>query len=113
MFAGMRGELALMSGRGGGDSEAEGELQDQTPDTDDSGAHSYPELSTTGTGSSALLGTTHSGGTSSFKRVPNMGKGVLEQRGKKSRTYPPKDTHAHAHNSAAHNTHKVGCVHVL
>lgn len=65
-------------GGGGRAGDSEGELQDQTPDTDDSGAHSYPELS--------------SAAPASFKRAPNMGKGVLEQRGKKSRTYPPKDT---------------------
>lgn len=65
-----------------GDSESE--LQDQTPDTDDSGAHSYPEAS-----SSCF---TSSGATSSFKRAPIMGNRGLEQRGKKSRTYPPKES---------------------
>ena len=52
-----------------------GDSEDQmTPDTDDSGAHSYP-----GEG---------------FKRAtpPVMGNRGLEQRGKKARTYPPKDT---------------------
>lgn len=59
-------------------------MQDQTPDTDDSGAHSYPEAPT---------GTFFPpGATSSFKRAPIMGNRGLEQRGKKSRTYPPKDT---------------------
>lgn len=52
-----------------------GDSEDQmTPDTDDSGAHSYP-----GEG---------------FKRAPPpvMGNRGLEQRGKKSRTYPPKES---------------------
>ena len=66
-----------------GDSESD--LQDQTPDTDDSGAHSYPEAPT---GTFFPPG----GATSSFKRAPIMGNRGLEQRGKKSRTYPPKDT---------------------
>jgi abelson tyrosine-protein kinase 1 len=65
-----------------GDSESD--LQDQTPDTDDSGAHSYPEAPTGAFG--------QPGATSSFKRAPIMGNRGLEQRGKKSRTYPPKDT---------------------
>ncbi|KAF4521365.1 hypothetical protein B566_EDAN006954 [Ephemera danica] len=61
--------------------DSEGELQDQTPDTDDSGAHSYPEVT------GAFFP-----GTSSFKRAPVMGNRGLEQRsGKKSKTYPPKD----------------------
>ncbi|GJQ88019.1 hypothetical protein Trydic_g12943 [Trypoxylus dichotomus] len=63
--------------------DSEGELQDQTPDTDDSGAHSYPEVSTTST-----FGVP---GTGSFKRAPIMGNRGLEQRGKKSKTYPPKE----------------------
>ncbi|KAK9687815.1 hypothetical protein QE152_g35986 [Popillia japonica] len=63
--------------------DSEGELQDQTPDTDDSGAHSYPEVSTTST--FGILG------TGSFKRAPIMGNRGLEQRGKKSKTYPPKE----------------------
>lgn len=62
--------------------DSEGELQDQTPDTDDSGTHSYPEVSSFSS----------SGATSSFKRAPIMGNRGLEQRGKKSRTYPPKET---------------------
>ncbi|KRT84194.1 hypothetical protein AMK59_240 [Oryctes borbonicus] len=64
--------------------DSEGELQDQTPDTDDSGAHSYPEISSTST-----FGVP---GTGSFKRAPIMGNRGLEQRGKKSKTFPPKDT---------------------
>lgn len=55
-----------------GDSESD--FQDQTPDTDDSGAHSYPEVSTVG------------GLGGSFKRVPIMGNRGLEQRGKKIKT---------------------------
>lgn len=58
-----------------GDSESE--LQDQTPDTDDSGAHSYPEASGVST-----FGVVGSG---SFKRAPIMGNRGLEQRGKKSK----------------------------
>lgn len=58
-----------------GDSESD--LQDQTPDTDDSGAHSYPEVS-----SVSSLG----GPTGSFKRAPIMGNRGLEQRGKKTKT---------------------------
>ncbi|XP_018324086.1 tyrosine-protein kinase Abl isoform X3 [Agrilus planipennis] len=61
-----------------GDSESD--IQDQTPDTDDSGAHSYPEVS-----SSSTFGVT------SFKRAPVMGNRGLEQRGRKSKTYPPKE----------------------
>lgn len=56
--------------------DSESDLQDQTPDTDDSGAHSYPEISTGGT---------FAPGTGSFKRVPIMGNRGLEQRGKKSK----------------------------
>lgn len=59
-----------------GDSESD--FQDQTPDTDDSGAHSYPEVSAT----NSLGG----GGLGSFKRVPIMGNRGLEQRGKKTKT---------------------------
>lgn len=59
-------------------------MQDQTPDTDDSGAHSYPEVSTT-----TAFGVS---GTGSFKRAPVMGNKSLEQRGKKSKTYPPKES---------------------
>ncbi|RZC33775.1 tyrosine-protein kinase Abl, partial [Asbolus verrucosus] len=58
-----------------GDSESD--LQDQTPDTDDSGAHSYPEVSTV-----SSLGCA----TGSFKRAPIMGNRGLEQRGKKTKT---------------------------
>lgn len=58
--------------------DSESDLQDQTPDTDDSGAHSYPEVST----ASGTFGP----GTGSFKRAPIMGNRGLEQRGKKSKT---------------------------
>lgn len=64
--------------------DSESDFQDQTPDTDDSGAHSYPEVAPTNT-----FGIS---GTSSFKRAPVMGNRGLEQRGKKSRTYPPKES---------------------
>ncbi|CAH1124891.1 unnamed protein product [Ceutorhynchus assimilis] len=57
--------------------DSENEFQDQTPDTDDSGAHSYPEVSAAG---NSLGG----GGLGSFKRVPIMGNRGLEQRGKKT-----------------------------
>ncbi|KAJ8922387.1 hypothetical protein NQ315_004332, partial [Exocentrus adspersus] len=57
--------------------DSESDLQDQTPDTDDSGAHSYPEVSTV-----SNLGP----GTGSFKRAPIMGNRGLEQRGKKTKT---------------------------
>lgn len=57
--------------------DSESDLQDQTPDTDDSGAHSYPEVSTVNN-----LGP----GTGSFKRAPIMGNRGLEQRGKKTKT---------------------------
>lgn len=80
--AGITRELQNMAASTkGGDSE--GELQDQTPDTDDSGAHSYPEVSSSGQFISSA--------TSSFKRAPIMGNRGLEQRGKKARTYPPKE----------------------
>lgn len=58
--------------------DSENELQDQTPDTDDSGAHSYPEAS--GISTFAIPG------SGSFKRAPIMGNRGLEQRGKKSKS---------------------------
>nr|CAD7396685.1 unnamed protein product [Timema poppensis] len=70
-------DLQSLAASNKGDSESD--LQDQTPDTDDSGAHSYPEAHTTGT-------------FCSIKRVPVMGNRGLEQRGKKARTYPPKES---------------------
>lgn len=63
--------------------DSESDIQDQTPDTDDSGAHSYPEISSSGTFAVTAGG--------SFKRTPVMGNRCLEQRGKKSKTYPPKE----------------------
>ncbi|XP_021917496.1 tyrosine-protein kinase Abl isoform X5 [Zootermopsis nevadensis] len=82
IFEGITRDLQSLTVSNKGDSESD--LQDQTPDTDDSGAHSYSEAPT---------GTFFPpGATSSFKRVPIMGNRGLEQRGKKSRTYPPKDT---------------------
>lgn len=74
----------LQSLTGGTRADSESDIQDQTPDTDDSGAHSYPEVST-----STSFGVTSTG---SFKRAPVMGHKGLEQRGKKSKTYPPKET---------------------
>nr|CAD7424966.1 unnamed protein product [Timema monikensis] len=75
--AGITRDLQSLAASNKGDSESD--LQDQTPDTDDSGAHSYPEAHTTGT-------------FCSIKRVPVMGNRGLEQRGKKARTYPPKES---------------------
>lgn len=63
-----------------GDSESD--LQDQTPDTDDSGAHSYPDPA-----SQAQIEMPQN----SFKRAPIMGNRGLEQKGKKARTYPLKE----------------------
>jgi abelson tyrosine-protein kinase 1 len=81
-LSGITRDLQSLTASNKGDSESE--LQDQTPDTDDSGAHSYPEAPT---------GTFFPpSATTSFKRAPVMGNRGLEQRGKKSRTYPPKDT---------------------
>ncbi|CAH1099078.1 unnamed protein product [Psylliodes chrysocephalus] len=60
--------------------DSESDLQDQTPDTDDSGAHSYPEISTT---------SSFTPGTGSFKRAPIMGNKGLEQRGKKTKSKEP------------------------
>jgi hypothetical protein len=81
-FSGITRDLQSLTASNKGDSESD--VQDQTPDTDDSGAHSYPEAPT---GKFFPPGP-----TSSFKRAPIMGNRGLEQRGKKSRTYPPKDT---------------------
>ena len=64
--------------------DSEGELQDQTPDTDDSGAHSYPEISTSSTFAVP--------GTGSFKRAPIMGNRGLEHKGKKPKTSMQKQT---------------------
>jgi hypothetical protein len=81
-FLGITRDLQSLTASNKGDSESD--VQDQTPDTDDSGAHSYPEAPT-----GKFF---PPGATSSFKRAPIMGNRGLEQRGKKSRTYPPKDT---------------------
>ncbi|KAK3929109.1 Tyrosine-protein kinase Abl [Frankliniella fusca] len=107
IFQGITRDLQSLTASQKGDSESE--LQDQTPDTDDSGAHSYTDGSAAtgaffppppGSGppgsnaSTPVLG--GSGSTlSSFKRQPAqqpvMGNRAQEQRGKKSRTYPPKE----------------------
>lgn len=71
-----------MAGLGGNNrAGSESDPQDQTPDTDDSGAHSYPEP--------PFLASKQT--ISSFKRAPVMGNRGLEQKGKKARTYPPKE----------------------
>lgn len=75
---GLTRELQILTSSTKCDSESD--LQDQTPDTDDSGAHSYPEISTT---------SSFTPGTGSFKRVPIMGNKGLEQRGKKTKSKEP------------------------
>lgn len=105
---GITRDLQSLTASQKGDSESE--LQDQTPDTDDSGAHSYTDGSGAATGafpgafppppsagsnaSTPVLGAS----LSSFKRqpAPVMGNRAQEQRGKKSRTYPPKEAAAAA-----------------
>lgn len=104
-FVGITRDLQSLTASQKGDSESE--LQDQTPDTDDSGAHSYTDGSAAATGafpaacfppppSASNASTPVLGGSnlSSFKRqpAPVMGNRAQEQRGKKSRTYPPKET---------------------
>ncbi|KAG5865844.1 Tyrosine-protein kinase Abl, partial [Gonioctena quinquepunctata] len=74
-FNGLTKELQNLTASTKCDSESD--LQDQTPDTDDSGAHSYPEVSTVSS-FVPLMG--------SFKRAPIMGNRGLEQRGKKTKT---------------------------
>ena len=78
VYLGLTRDLQNLTASTKGDSESD--LQDQTPDTDDSGAHSYPEVS-----SVSSLGCA----TGSFKRAPIMGNRGLEQRGKKTKA---KDT---------------------
>ncbi|XP_066256075.1 tyrosine-protein kinase Abl isoform X2 [Euwallacea similis] len=73
---GLTREMQNLTASTRGDSESD--FQDQTPDTDDSGAHSYPEISAVGSLGGSGLG--------SFKRVPIMGNRGLEQRGKKTKT---------------------------
>ncbi|XP_030765664.1 tyrosine-protein kinase Abl isoform X2 [Sitophilus oryzae] len=75
-FKGLTREMQNLTASTKGDSESD--FQDQTPDTDDSGAHSYPEVS-----AASSLG---AGGLGSFKRAPIMGNRGLEQRGKKGKT---------------------------
>ncbi|CAG9816080.1 unnamed protein product [Phaedon cochleariae] len=67
--------------------DSESDLQDQTPDTDDSGAHSYPEVSTV---------SSFGPGAGSFKRAPVMGNRGLEQRGKKGKTKDSPTVHVAA-----------------
>lgn len=103
---GITRDLQSLTASQKGDSESE--LQDQTPDTDDSGAHSYTDGSAAAAGGfpgvfppppppsgSSAASTPVLGGSSlsSFKRqpAPVMGNRAQEQRGKKSRTYPPKE----------------------
>lgn len=85
---GLTKDLQTLTAGTRGDSESE--LQDQTPDTDDSGAHSYPEVSVGGN----LTGT--QGITGSFKRAPIMGNRGLEQRGKKSKNKDAPQVHVAA-----------------
>ncbi|KAK9882804.1 hypothetical protein WA026_023318 [Henosepilachna vigintioctopunctata] len=70
--------------------DSESDLQDQTPDTDDSGAHSYPEVSMASSlGGGAITG--------SFKRAPIMGNRGLGQRtGKKTKTKETPQVHVAA-----------------
>jgi len=70
------------------------ESQDQTPDTDDSSAHSYPEPPSLPPERTV----------SSFKRAPIMGNRGLEQKGKKARTYPTKDSVQKVNLGDIHNT---------
>ncbi|XP_049826902.1 tyrosine-protein kinase Abl isoform X11 [Schistocerca gregaria] len=77
---GITRDLQSLAASNKGDSESD--LQDQTPDTDDSGAHSYPDAPT-----GAFFPS-----TSSFKRAPIMGNRGLEQRGKKSRASATKES---------------------
>nr|CAH7728960.1 unnamed protein product [Callosobruchus chinensis] len=76
LFKGMASNMHPLTASTKCDSESD--LHDQTPDTDDSGAYSYPEASS-GFGTS----------TSSFKRAPIMGNRGLEQRGKKGKKESP------------------------
>lgn len=80
-FVGVTRDLQSLSACNKGDSESD--LQDQTPDTDDSGAHSHPDPPTQPPVELPQ---------NSFKRAPIMGNRGLEQKGKKARTYPPKET---------------------
>ncbi|XP_023030325.2 tyrosine-protein kinase Abl isoform X2 [Leptinotarsa decemlineata] len=75
IFKGLTRELQNLTASTKCDSESD--LQDQTPDTDDSGAHSYPEVSTVSSFVPSM---------GSFKRAPIMGNRGLEQRGKKTKT---------------------------
>ncbi|XP_060520984.1 tyrosine-protein kinase Abl isoform X2 [Cylas formicarius] len=74
-FNGLTRDLQSLTAGTKGDSESD--FQDQTPDTDDSGAHSYPEVS--------MAATLGGGSLGSFKRAPIMGNRGLEQRGKKTK----------------------------
>lgn len=75
---GITKDLQTLTASAKGDSESD--LQDQTPDTDDSGAHSYPEISMASSlGGGAITG--------SFKRAPIMGNRAVGQRtGKRTKT---------------------------
>ncbi|KAL3275036.1 hypothetical protein HHI36_019808 [Cryptolaemus montrouzieri] len=87
-YKGLTKDLQNLTASAKGDSESD--LQDQTPDTDDSGAHSYPEIST----ASSLGGGAISG---SFKRAPIMGNRGLGQRtGKKTKTKEAPPVHVAA-----------------
>ncbi|GLH07867.1 Tyrosine-protein kinase Abl [Gryllus bimaculatus] len=83
---GITRDLQSLAASNRGDSESD--LHDQTPDTDDSGAHSYPEALPSAFGAPAGGGGS-GGAASSFKRAPVMGGRGLEQRGKKARGAGP------------------------
>ncbi|KAK7869384.1 hypothetical protein R5R35_000690 [Gryllus longicercus] len=89
IFEGITRDLQSLAASNRGDSESD--LHDQTPDTDDSGAHSYPEAlpSAFGAPAGGGGGGGSGGAASSFKRAPVMGGRGLEQRGKKARGAGP------------------------
>ncbi|XP_045464391.1 tyrosine-protein kinase Abl isoform X7 [Harmonia axyridis] len=85
---GITKDLQNLTASAKGDSESD--LQDQTPDTDDSGAHSYPDISMVSTlGGGAITG--------SFKRAPMMGNRAVGQRtGKKTKSKETPPVHVAA-----------------
>ncbi|XP_044767128.1 tyrosine-protein kinase Abl isoform X2 [Coccinella septempunctata] len=87
-YKGITKDLQNLAASAKGDSESD--LQDQTPDTDDSGAHSYPEISMASSlGGGAITG--------SFKRAPIMGNRAVGQRtGKKTKTKETPPVHVAA-----------------
>ncbi|XP_045464384.1 tyrosine-protein kinase Abl isoform X1 [Harmonia axyridis] len=87
-YKGITKDLQNLTASAKGDSESD--LQDQTPDTDDSGAHSYPDISMVSTlGGGAITG--------SFKRAPMMGNRAVGQRtGKKTKSKETPPVHVAA-----------------